>query len=87
MSRFAFRSASVTRSRDDSVVEIRDARELELDDLHGHLARDFARRVAAHAVGDDEQPAIAVRFDGEVVFVPGPDHAHIRAGGVEQTHH
>ena len=61
--------------------------QLTLDDLHRHLARDFAGRVATHAVGDDEQPAVAVRIDGEIVFVARPDHADIGPSGVQQTHH
>ena len=61
--------------------------QLALDDLHGHLARDFARRVAAHAVGDDEEPRVAAGIDGEVVFVAGADHADVRPRGVEQTLH
>jgi hypothetical protein len=37
--------------------------------------------VSAHAVRDDEQPSLVIRFGEEAVFVASADHAHIRAGG------
>jgi hypothetical protein len=43
--------------------------------------------VSAHAIGNDEQSAIAIRMDREVVFVARSDHPDIGPRGVEQTHH
>ena len=77
----------MTRSPATTVVESLTRVELALDRLNRHLAGDFAGGVAAHAVGDDEQPAVAARVDGEVVLVPGPDHADVGPGGVKQAHH
>jgi hypothetical protein len=37
--------------------------------------------MTAHAVCDDEQPSLVIRFSEEAVLVPSADHAHIRAGG------
>ena len=72
MLRFAFRSASRHAVSGRAILEVSDAGQLELDDLHRHLAGDFARRVTAHAVGDDEQSAVARRrsVHREVVLVP-----------------
>jgi len=63
--------------------------ELALDRLHRHLARYFARRVTTHAVSDDEQAAACAGgcFDGEVVFVPGPNHADVGPSRVKQAYH
>jgi hypothetical protein len=45
------------------------------DRLHGDLRRDLARRVAAHPVGDHEEPRRRIREEG--VLVAGPDHAGV----------
>ena len=87
MLRFAILSASLTRSRGSAVVEIPYSAELSLERLHRHLARDLAGGVAAHAVGDDEQPVVAFRVDGIIIFVPRPDHTNVGSGSVKQTDH
>src|SRR2546422_9613323 len=58
--------------------------ELARDVAHRHLARHFARRVPAHAVRDDKDPAVG---DHEVVIlVPGADHPDIGTAGAGYVH-
>src|SRR6266581_8254194 len=51
--------------------------ELAGDVAHRHLARHLTRRMTAHAVGDEEDPAVG---DHEVaVLIPRPDDADVGA--------
>ena len=45
------------------------------DDAHRHLARDFPRRVSAHAIGHDEDPPVGNH--AETVLIPRPDDADV----------
>jgi hypothetical protein len=69
------------------VVQVAHPGELALHGLHGHLARHLARRMSSHAVGDDEEAAVARGTDGIIVFVSGSDHSNVSPSGVKQTHH
>src|SRR3989442_1266333 len=66
------------------VAESAQRPELARDVAHRHLARHFARRVPAHPVRDDEDPAVG---DHEVVIlVPGADHPDIATAGAGYVH-
>jgi hypothetical protein len=73
--------------RGTAIVEVPNRGELSFERLNRHLARDLAGGMAAHAVRDDEQPVIAFRVDGKIIFVPRPDHTDVGSGSVKQTHH
>jgi hypothetical protein len=67
-------------------VQVLDWRELPRHDLHGHLARHLARRVAAHPVRDDEEAASGREIGEEVVLVPRPDHSDVGTSGDRELH-
>ena len=54
------------------------------DGVDRHPARDLARRVAAHAVGDDRQPLALGQV--ERVLVVGALHAHVRVAREPDPH-
>ena len=54
--------------------------------VDGHLARDFARRVTAHAIGNDVQARVLE--DGEVILVVRALHADVGfAGDLDSQSH
>jgi len=55
-------------------------------DFHGHLARDFPRRVPTHAVRDYEQPAISVGRSVERVLITFSNSTDISASSNSKVH-
>ena len=64
----------------------RNGRQLARDDLHRHLAGDFARRVTAHTVGDDKQAPLGISVGVKAVFVACADAPDVGAGGDGKLH-
>ena len=66
--------------------QIVEVRELVAHHLHGHLARDFPRRVSTHPVRDYEQPAIRVGRSVERVLITLSNSADISASRNSKVH-
>src|SRR3989449_8414908 len=66
------------------VAESAQRPELAGDVAHRHLTRHFARRVPAHPVRDDEDPAVGDH--AVVILVPGADDPDIGTAGAGYVH-
>ena len=61
--------------RDLGVAQAADGMDLIGDNPYRHLAGDFARRMPAHAVGNDKNSPVGNH--SETVLIPRPDNADV----------